>query len=383
MPYPFPGIETLIADAQADITGSDLPNADGFLPRAILPLMAVIQAGFALGHYDAVAYAMQQATPFTATDEWLDAWAALKRVFRKDATAAGYAGTSYVQILNCTPDTDLPAGTQVNRADGFSYTTSTDATVASNGTVAAPIVATSTGAIGNAAAGVSLTLNTSIAGITSAGAASTPITGGTDQETNDDLRTRMLFAYANPPAGGSQTDYVTWTLAVPGVTRAWCLPQGMGAGTVVVYPMLDNANAQWRGFPQGSNGVATQEMRADAAQGDQLTIANALYPIRPVSDLVYCCAPVEQDIAYAVGELSPNTPAIQGAITTALQSMHLRKAAVGGTTETSGTLYPSDWNEAVAAVPGIAHFAITSPTTAVTPAIGSLLTVGTPTFSGT
>ena len=46
MPYLFPGIETLIADAQADITGSDLPNADGFLPRAILPLMAVIQAGF-------------------------------------------------------------------------------------------------------------------------------------------------------------------------------------------------------------------------------------------------------------------------------------------------------------------------------------------------
>ena len=383
MPYLFPGIETLIADAQADITGSDLPNADGFLPRAILPLMAVIQAGFALGHYDAIAYAMQQATPFTATDEWLDAWAALKRVFRKDATAAGVSGTSYVQILNCTPGTDLPAGTQVNRADGFSYTTLIDATVAGTGIVTAPIMATVTGVLGNAASGVSLTLNTSIAGITSAGAASAPITGGADQENNDDLRARMLFAYANPPAGGSATDYVTWTLAVAGVTRAWCLPQGMGAGTVSIFTMLDEANAQWGGFPQGSNGVATQELRAAAAQGDQLTIANALYPIRPVSDLVFSCSPVEEDIAYVIGELPPNTPAIQAAVTTALQSMHLRKAAVGGTTETNGTLYPSDWNEAVAAVPGIAHFAITSPTTAVTPAIGSLLTVGTPTFSGT
>ena len=383
MPYPFPGIETLIADAQADITGSDLPNADGFLPRAILPLMALIQAGFALGHYDAVAYAMQQATPFTATDEWLDAWAALKRVFRKDATAAGVSGTSYVQVLNCTPGTDLPVGTQVNRQDGFSYLTTADATVASNGIVTAPILATASGALGNAASGVSLTLNTSIAGITSAGAASTPITGGADQENDDDLRTRMLFVYANPPAGGSETDYITWALAVAGVTRAWCLPNGAGAGTVVLYTMLDNANAQWGGFPQGSNGVATLELRDAAAQGDQLTVANAIYPQRPVTALVYSCAPVEEDVDYAVGELSPNTPAIQAAVITALQGMHLRKAAVGGTTETNGTLYPSDWNEAVAAVPGITHFAITSPTTAITPAIGSLLTVGTPTFSST
>jgi uncharacterized phage protein gp47/JayE len=383
VPYPFPGIETLIADAQADITGSDLPNADGFLPRAILPLMALIQAGFALGHYDAIAYAMQQATPFTATDEWLDTWAALKLVFRKDATAAGVSGTSYVQILNCTPDTDLPAGTQVNRADGFSYTTLADATVVSNGIVSAPILATATGALGNAASGVSLTLNTSIAGITSAGTASTPITGGADQEDDDDLRTRMLFAYANPPAGGSETDYITWALAVAGVTRAWCLPNGAGAGTVVLYTMLDNANAEWGGFPQGSNGVATLELRDSAAQGDQLTVANAIYLLRPVTALVYSYAPVEEDIAYAIGELSPNTPAIQAAIVTALQGMHLRKAAVGGTTDTNGTLYPSDWNEAVAAVPGIIHFAITSPTTAVTPATGSLLTVGTPTFSST
>ena len=46
--------------------------------------------------------------------------------------------------------------------------------------------------------------------------------------------------------------------------------------------------------------------------------------------LVYSCAPVAEDIAYAIGELSPNTAAIQAAITTALQGMHLRKAAVGG-----------------------------------------------------
>ena len=63
-------------------------------------------------------------------------------------------------------------------------------------------------------------------------------------------------------------------------TRAWCLPNGMGTGTVALYTMLDNANAQWGGFPQGSNGVATLELRDAAAQGDQLTVANAIYPQR-------------------------------------------------------------------------------------------------------
>ena len=382
MPYQFPSIEALIAAGQADITGSDLPGADGFLPRALLPLLAVIQAGFALGHYDAIAYAMKQATPFTCTDEWLDTWAAFKGVFRKDATAAGAAGTSYATFSGAV-GTPLPAGTPVNRNDGFGYLTTADGAVGANGTVVVPIAAATPGTAGNAPQGVALTLGTGVTNIGSAGSASSAVTGGADQEIDDDLRTRMLFAFANPPAGGSDTDYVSWTLAVAGVTRAWCNPNGAGAGTVVVYAMLDLANAAWGGFPQGSNGVATAELRDSAAQGDQLTMANVLYPQRPVTALVYVCAPVAQPINYAIAELSPNTPAIQAAITTALQSMHLRKAAVGGTTDTGGTLYPSDWNEAIAAVPGIQHFAVTFPAVAVTPPTGSLLTVGTPTFAGT
>ncbi len=382
MAYPFPSIEDLIQQAQADVTGSDLPGADGFLPRALLPLLAFIQAGFALGHYDAIAYAMRQATPFTATDEWLDAWAALKAVFRKDATAAGYDGNSSASFKG-TALTPLPAGTPVQRGDGFAYVTLAEGETDANGSVTVPIIATTPGSAGNAAAGVVLTLGTGVTGIGSSGVAASAITGGAEQEIDDDLRTRMLFAYANPPAGGAETDYVTWALAVAGVTRAWCRANGAGAGTVVVYTMFDNAETATGGFPVGSNGVATGETRDIAATGDQLTVANYIYGPgrRPVTALNYVCAPVNQPIPYAIGELSPNTTAIQAAITTALQAMHLRKAAVGGTTDSNGTLYPSDWNEAISAVPGIEHFAVTFPTTAVTPPVGSLLTAGAPVFS--
>ncbi len=169
----------------------------------------------------------------------------------------------------------VPAKFKGNRGDGFAYITSVDAVVDGTGAVTAPIVATVPGAAGNAAAGIGLTLGTAVTGITSAGTASTVITGGADQETDDDLRACMLFAYANPPAGGSQTDYVQWALAVPGVTRAWCTPCGVGAGTVLVQFMMDLAEAASGGFPQGVNGVAGAETRGAPAGGDQLTLANA------------------------------------------------------------------------------------------------------------
>ena len=88
-------------------------------------------------------------------------------------------------------------------------------------------------AFANARSGISLGLVNTISGVNS-GVASCDLTGAADIESTDALRTRMLYTYANPPAGGSASDYVEWALQVPGVTRAWCLPNGAGSGTVVV-----------------------------------------------------------------------------------------------------------------------------------------------------
>jgi uncharacterized phage protein gp47/JayE len=387
MPYSTPTLQTLLNQAASDISSSELAGADGFLPMSVLGLMGMVMAGFSFGHYDAIAYAARQATPFYATDEYLEGWAALKGVYRKDATAAGANGLSFA-VFTGTPGTDLPAGTPVNRGDGFAYTTLSDASVPSGGTtVTAPIVATTAGAAGNCPAGTILTLGTGITGIAAQGSASTPITGGADQEIDDDLRSRMLIAYANPPAGGDQQDYVEWAGAVAGVTRAWCAPNGAGAGTVVIFTMFDNAEAATGGFPVGTNGVASGETRDTPATGDQLAVANAIFAKRPVTALVYSCAPTALLINYAIGELSPNTETIQAGIQAALVAMHLRKAQPGGTwvdgSIAGGTIWPSDWNEAIAAVPGIAHFNVTFPTAAVVAPKGNLPTVGTVSYSST
>jgi uncharacterized phage protein gp47/JayE len=370
MVYSTPPIQTLLDQAATDISSSALAGADGFLPRSILNLLGMVQAGLAFGHYDQIAYAARQATPFYATDEFLEGWAALKKVFRKDATASGADGNSYATFSGAV-GTPLLAATPIQRGDGFAYTVLAEGAVGGGGTVTVPIVATLPGSLGNCPAGTVLTLASGVTNIASNGSASTPITAGTEQETDDALRLRMLFAYGNPPSAGNLTDYEAWAEAVPGVTRAWTVANGMGPGTVVIYTMFDDAESADGGFPQGSNGVASAETRDTPATGDQLAVANAIFPLRPVTALVYSCAPVAAPINYSITELSPNTSAIQAGIATALAAMHLRKASP------AGTLWPSDWNEAIAAVPGIQHFDVASPSAAVTASAGNLSTVGT------
>ena len=376
MPYVTPTLTELISLALADINNSELDGADGLLPISNLVIMAMLQARLGYDHYGYLARVALNSTPFKAQAEWLDTWANLIGVYRKDATAAGTtpAAPGTATFTGVT-DRDCPAGTALTRGDGYAYATTADAAVASNGTLTVSFAATNPGSAGNAAAGIQLTIANPIAGINSGGQSTSLITGGTDQEVDDDLRTRMFAAYRARVAGGDQADYENWARAVPGVTRAWCNPIGAGAGTVVVFTMFDNANAGEGGFPQGSNGVAAAESRASPATGDQLTVANVIYPQRPVTALVYSCSPIAQPLPFAFAVLSPNTEAMQTAVTTALAGMLLRKASPLGT-----TLYQSDWNAAIEAVPGLEEFAVSVPAISVSSSLGYLLILGTITW---
>ena len=93
------------------------------------------------------------------------------------------------------------------------------------------MTATVAGAFTNCDPGTPISLAQPIAGINSGGLTVGFATGGADDETVDELRNRMLAKYRAPPQGGAASDYVLWALEVPGVTRAWCLPLGTGAGT--------------------------------------------------------------------------------------------------------------------------------------------------------
>jgi uncharacterized phage protein gp47/JayE len=244
------------------------------------------------------------------------------------------------------------------------------------------IAADAPGAAGNCIAGTPLTLGSAPGGINAAGVASTAVTVGADAETDDNLRTRMLAAYAAPPQGGAMADYVEWALAVPGVTRAWVAPNGAGAGTVTVYTMFDTAEAAFDGFPQGANGVAAAETRDTAATGDQLAVADALYPERPVTALVYSCAPIAYPVAFQITDVVPATAAMEAAITAALSAVFQRSAAPGGTSwpvttpgTANGSLYMSFFTSALDAVPGLQRYTLVTPNAAVVAPTGYLPTM--------
>jgi uncharacterized phage protein gp47/JayE len=374
VPYPRQTLTALRASAMQDITASDLPNADGFLRRAVLRVVAWVLAGFAYLHDGYLDWISLQSTPFTATGEYMEGWAALAPtpVLREAPTFA--SGLASWPGVSGAP---LPAGTICNRSDGVQYATVASAT-AGGGSVAVTIVALVAGTDGNMDSGAPLTLAGAIDGINLDGTATGPITGGADLELDGPLRTRMLQSYGAPPHGGNQADYVTWAMQVPGVTRVWCNPSGAGAGTVAVFFMMDAAEASHGGFPQGTDGVAALESRGMTATGDQLAVADHIYPLRPVTVIVYAMAPLPQMTDFTFAGLSGISPAQQILVSAALTDLFLRK----DTPLNDTSIQQSDCEAAVSAIGGLPSFAITIPSSwPITSLAAHIFTLGTVTYT--
>jgi uncharacterized phage protein gp47/JayE len=380
MPFSRPSLTALQTQAIQDIV-SQLTGGASLLRRAILRAVSWAQAGLSSLHYGFLDWIAQQAVPFTATDEFLYAWGALKNVYPKPAVPA--VGSATFTGVNLTL---LPAGTPVVRADGFTYSVLTSEPV-SGGTVTVGIVAAVGGVLGDADSGTAVTLGVAIAGINSSGSTGT-VSGGADPEMDAAFRARMLLAYQAPPQGGALADYVEWALATPGVTRAWITPLGDGPGSVVVYPMFDISEAAYNGFPQGTNGGASLETRIAPATGDQLAVANAIYPVRPVTSLVYVAAPVAYPVNVTINGLGSISTATQAAISAALASAFNLYAAVGGTawpnpvpTMVNGTMTPSQLDAAIQSVPGLKPYTLVAPNGLITAPTGELPVLGTVTYT--
>ena len=362
MPFARPTLTALRNTAIQDITTSGVPGLDGLLRNSVLRVLAWVMSGLAYSVYGYLDWIARESVPFTATDEYLAAWAALIGVYQKDSTPA----TGFAQFTGTT-GLVLPAGASLTRQDGTPYTTTADGTVDATGLLIVPIVAAVNGAATNADTGVAISIDFPVTGINSGGVTAAPLTGGSDQETQDELRTRMLFKYAQPPQGGAASDYIDWALEVPGVTRAWIQSS---AGQVQVYPMLDIANAADGGFPQGSDGCATEETRGPTASGDQLAVADHIWPIQPVTALVFVAAPVPLPIDVTLASLDPSTVAMEADILASLIDAFLVIGEVGG------TIYPSQLYEAISATPGVNRFDMTAPAAPITAPPGALPVMG-------
>jgi uncharacterized phage protein gp47/JayE len=371
MPYPRPTLTDLRNQVAQDITAA-LPGSDALLRFSNLKITGDAQAFLAHLHYGYLDWIARQSVPFTATDEFLEGWAALKGIFRTPATQASGAVT-----FTGAAGAVIPAGAPLVRGDGATFTVQAGAAISGGGTAVVTAIADAdpagiSGIAGNTAVGGVMTLGQAIAGVQSSGAVSSAFVGGADIETDDSLRSRMLAAYQSPPEGGDQSDYVKWARAIPGVTRAWCKPSGFGVGTVVVYIMLDASRSAFGGFPQGTDGVAAGEPRATAGAGDQLAVANYILPIQPVTALVYVVAPTSNPVPFTIKGIPS---AAQSLIPAAISGVFLRDGTPG-----SAVPIAHIWS-AIAAVSGVDDFVIVSPAGDITNPAGALPTVGAITYT--
>ncbi|WP_343618829.1 baseplate J/gp47 family protein [Ralstonia sp.] len=374
MPFARPLLTDLQTQVASDIASS-VPGSDPLLRVANLRITGNVQAGLAHLHYGYLDWIAKQAVPWTATEEYLEAWGALKNVYRKAATPASGTVT-----FTGTPTVPIPSGTTVVRGDGETYTTTAGVTIGGGGTVTVSVTDTVAGSSGNCAVGTAMTLGTAITGVQSGGVAATAFTGGADVENDTAFSARVISAFQTAPQGGAKGDYQTWALAVPGVTRAWVAPNGFGTGTVVVYFMMDNSESAFNGFPQGSNGVSQFDQgpggvpRGVVATGDQLLLANMIITQQPVTALVYACAPIANVVNFTLSGLTSSTTATRAAIAAAISGVFLANGTPGGTINLSAI------ESAIAAVPGTAGFVITSPTGNIASATGYLPVLGTVTY---
>ncbi|MEG3347604.1 baseplate J/gp47 family protein [Novacetimonas sp. GS1] len=370
MAYPRPTLSQLRQQALQDVISGGIPGVTAVLRFSVLYVLSMVLAGLTWLQYGYIDWVSLQSVPWTATDEFLAGWGTLKGVYRKGASAASGTAT-----FPATGTAVIPAGTELILLGGATATASADS-VTSGGVTTVSWTASTTGAGGNVAVGTTVTLSSPVAGIQTSGTVAAITQSGADVEDEDDYRTRVIDAYQAQGQDGKRQDYVDWAEAVSGVTRAWCLPNGMGDGTVIVFFMMDEANAATGGFPVGTDGCATGENRYTTATGDQLTVANAILPDQPVTALVIASAPVAQPTDFAITDLGTgNTTANQAAITTALADMFRRLSSPGG------TISPNNWEEALSAL-DLDTFEVASPTGPVTGATASAMpTLGAITFA--
>lgn len=298
-----PTIATLIDRTRADVLTR--LATDDVLRHSDAEVLARALAGAAHGLYGYLDWLALQLLPDTATD-YLERHGSLLGITRKPAAKATGAVTLTTQVGSV-----IPAGTQLRRADQTLYESVAEQTAAGT-SLALDVRAVTAGEQGNAVATTPLALVSPIAGVQTAAVAGT-LSGGADTESDEAYRERILTRWRKTPQGGAAQDYVAWALEVEGVTRAWCYPEELGAGTVTVrFARDDDASP----IPDA---------------GEVATVAAHIAALRPVTAQVTVVAPVAVTLNFSIQATSPNTAAVRAAIEASLRAL-LRREAEPGTT---------------------------------------------------
>ena len=284
-----------------------------FVGNSVLRVIADAQAAMSHLVLRYIDWLSRQFLPDTAETEWLDRHGDIWLV-NADGTTGRKSATYANGVANLigVNGTAVPEATQFEFGEALFETT--EGVVIGTIETAVHLRAITVGLIGNVPAGSALSPSLGISGLDNA--IVIDMTGGTDAETDEELRARVLRRIRQPPMGGAAYDYEAWALAVPGVTRAWAASE-MGIGTVTVRFMMDDLRADNDGFPLQQD---VDEVEA---------YINSKRPVA-VKDF-FVVAPIKFEITCVIDELVPDNQSTRGEIEQSLREMLLQYAAPGQT----------------------------------------------------
>lgn len=179
-------------------------------------------------------WVLDQSFPQTAQGEYLDYHAQTRGITRSPATRA--MGTLRFSAPRAVAaDCVIEAGTVAMTAEGVRFETTEQAVLAEGeSAVDVPAQAVEPGADGNVIAGRIGRMSLLPTGITQC-TNEQPFTGGSDTESDESLRKRILESYKRLPNGANAAFYEQEALRFPDVAAARAVGRARGIGTVDVY----------------------------------------------------------------------------------------------------------------------------------------------------
>ncbi len=350
-------VQRITTDIMTKVTG-----AITFLRRSVFKVFAKVIGGaihLVYGYLDQMVKQLFVDTADTTYLEMLGSEIGITRTAGAKATG-GTKATG-------TNGTIIDAGTRVQSSSGNVYLVDTAATIAA-GTANLTLTAEEVGVDYNEVAGVTLSFVTPISGVdTDTIVDSNGLTGGLDEESDDNLRERILLRKRQPPHGGSIYDYELWALEVAGVTRTWIIPEYLGIGTIGMAFVRDDDSSI---IPTSAQMTTVENYifsHTDTLTGQDVGIpvtAEAGFYMIPLTALA-----IDLNI-----EIYPNTNAIQAAVRTQLDDC-IKEFGGPGETVAISQLY-----EAIGAAVGEIKHRIINPVADITAATNQVQVLGSITF---
>jgi uncharacterized phage protein gp47/JayE len=356
MAYTRPTLTEIITRIEADMSARLLDGAP-VLRRSFLGVLSRVFAGISHMLYGFIVWLSKQAVPGSDDNDadylelHADTWGITRR-------AAAYA-TGNITVTGTTGAV-VPAGSVLQRADGVTYETDAEATLA-GGTATIAVTAITAGADGNAVISTVVSFVSAIDGVNSTATVATGgLTGGVDQETDDELRDRLQARLLFIPHGGAEEDYNLWALEVSGIYKAF------------VFPLYDQPNDTYPA--PGHVGVTgIDSAGAVIAAGVVTALQTYLDSVAPVTAQVTAYAATPVAVNFNIN-LSPNTTAVRAAVEAEIEALFLREAAP------NTTITLSHINEAISVASGEIDHALVAPSADIAATRAQIQSVGTFTF---